>query len=33
MNRKINVALIYGGTRAGRFCDTVANWAATEALA
>lgn len=28
MNRKINVALVYGSTRAGRFCDTVANWAA-----
>ena len=33
MNRKINVALIYGGTRVGRFCDTVANWAAAEAFA
>lgn len=26
-NRKINVALIYGSTREGRFCDKVARWA------
>lgn len=26
----INVALIYGSTREGRFCDTVVNWAARE---
>lgn len=30
MNRKTNVALIYGSTREGRFCDKVANWAATQ---
>jgi NAD(P)H-dependent FMN reductase len=28
MENKIKVALIYGSTRAGRFCDTVASWAA-----
>lgn len=27
MNSKINVALIYGSTREGRFCDKVASWA------
>lgn len=27
MNDKINIALIYGSAREGRFCDTVANWA------
>lgn len=27
MNSKINVALIYGSTREGRFCDKVARWA------
>jgi len=27
MHSKIKVALIYGSTRAGRFCDTVASWA------
>lgn len=27
MAQRINVALIYGSTRAGRFCDTVALWA------
>jgi len=26
----INVALIYGSTREGRFCDKVAEWAASE---
>ncbi|MGH8501135.1 MAG: NADPH-dependent FMN reductase [Gammaproteobacteria bacterium] len=30
MNGKINVALIYGSTREGRFCDTVASWAGTQ---
>jgi len=28
VNSKIDVALIYGSTRSGRFCGTVANWAA-----
>jgi len=28
VNHKIDVALVYGSNRAGRFCDTVANWAA-----
>jgi NAD(P)H-dependent FMN reductase len=28
--RSINVALIYGSTREGRFCDTVGRWAASE---
>jgi NAD(P)H-dependent FMN reductase len=27
---KIRVAVIYGSTREGRFCDTVARWAASE---
>ncbi|HWU98130.1 MAG TPA: NAD(P)H-dependent oxidoreductase [Oxalicibacterium sp.] len=27
---KIRVALIYGSTREGRFCDTVAQWAAVQ---
>jgi NAD(P)H-dependent FMN reductase len=27
MKSKINVALIYGSTREGRFCDQVARWA------
>lgn len=26
MNTTLNLALIYGSTREGRFCDTVANW-------
>lgn len=26
MNEQINVALIYGSIREGRYCDTVANW-------
>ncbi|WNG38669.1 NAD(P)H-dependent oxidoreductase [Archangium violaceum] len=30
MERKMKVALIYGSTREGRFCDTVAKWAAAE---
>ena len=28
MNQKIKLALIYGSTREGRFCETVARWAA-----
>lgn len=28
MTEKLNMALIYGSTREGRFCDTVAGWAA-----
>ncbi|HSU30744.1 MAG TPA: NAD(P)H-dependent oxidoreductase [Bryobacteraceae bacterium] len=28
--RSINIALIYGSTREGRFCDTVGRWAAAE---
>ncbi len=27
MSKKIDLALIYGSTREGRFCDTVAGWA------
>jgi NAD(P)H-dependent FMN reductase len=30
MSSRIRVALIYGSTREGRFCDTVADWAATQ---
>jgi NAD(P)H-dependent FMN reductase len=30
MEKKIELALIYGSTRKGRFCDTVAAWAAEE---
>jgi len=30
MNNLIKVALIYGSTREGRFCDTIANWTAEE---
>ena len=30
MESRINVALIYGSTRAGRFCDKVAVWAAKQ---
>lgn len=30
MNTAVKAALIYGSTREGRFCDTVANWAAGE---
>lgn len=33
MDSRINVALIYGSTREGRFCDTVAGWVATELIA
>jgi NAD(P)H-dependent FMN reductase len=29
-NDKIKIGLIYGSTRNGRFCDTVARWAANE---
>jgi NAD(P)H-dependent FMN reductase len=28
VDSKIDVALVLGSTRAGRFCDTIANWAA-----
>ena len=30
MDNKVRVALIYGSTRKGRFCDKVAAWAAQE---
>jgi NAD(P)H-dependent FMN reductase len=30
MENKITVALIYGSTRAGRFCDKVATWVAKQ---
>lgn len=30
MGDTIHIGLIYGSTRAGRFCDTVAGWAAEE---
>jgi NAD(P)H-dependent FMN reductase len=30
MEQKVKVALIYGSTRTGRFCDKVAAWAAAE---
>ncbi len=30
MGQDIRVALIYGSTRIGRFCDTVARWAAAQ---
>jgi NAD(P)H-dependent FMN reductase len=30
MTTRLKLALIYGSTREGRFCDTVANWAAEE---
>ena len=30
MNDRVKVALIYGSTRKGRFCDKVAAWAANE---
>jgi NAD(P)H-dependent FMN reductase len=33
MDHKIKVALIYGSTRQGRFCDRVAQWAAGEIAA
>jgi NAD(P)H-dependent FMN reductase len=32
MEEQIRVALIYGSTREGRFCDKVANWAAEEIM-
>lgn len=32
METPIRIALIYGSTRQGRFCDTVARWAAVEIL-
>jgi NAD(P)H-dependent FMN reductase len=30
MSSRIRVALIYGSTREGRFCDTVAEWTAAQ---
>ncbi len=30
MESKLNVALIYGSTRSGRFCDKVAAWSAAQ---
>jgi NAD(P)H-dependent FMN reductase len=33
MNDRTKTALIYGSTREGRFCDTVAEWAARETRA
>jgi NAD(P)H-dependent FMN reductase len=30
MNPKLKIALIYGSTRPGRFCDKVASWVATQ---
>jgi NAD(P)H-dependent FMN reductase len=33
MEEAIRVALIYGSTRKGRFCDTVARWAASQIVA
>ena len=30
MKEKIKIALVYGSTRPGRFCDTVAGWTAAE---
>lgn len=33
MDHNIKVALIYGSTRQGRFCDKVAQWAASEIAA
>jgi NAD(P)H-dependent FMN reductase len=33
MESNVNVALIYGSTRKGRFCDTVARWAAEQITA
>ena len=30
MDRQMKVGLVYGSTRAGRFCDTVARWAAQQ---
>lgn len=33
MESKIKVGLIYGSTRAGRFCDTVASWTAKQITA
>src|SRR5258707_4819342 len=33
MTQKVRVGLIYGSTREGRFCDTVAQWAAAQIVA
>jgi NAD(P)H-dependent FMN reductase len=30
VDERVKVALIYGSTRKGRFCDTVARWAASQ---
>ncbi|HEX7036325.1 MAG TPA: NAD(P)H-dependent oxidoreductase [Pseudomonadales bacterium] len=30
MKRQLRLALVYGSTRTGRFCDVVARWAVTE---
>ncbi|WP_349434576.1 NAD(P)H-dependent oxidoreductase [Pararhizobium sp. A13] len=30
MNEKMNIAVVYGSARQGRFCDTVVNWVLTE---
>ena len=30
MDEQIRIALIYGSTRKGRFCDKVAGWAAEQ---
>src|ERR1041385_7270920 len=30
MEKKIKIGLVYGSTRPGRFCDTVARWAAAQ---
>ena len=30
MNDKLRLAMIYGSTREGRFCDTVADWTAAQ---
>jgi NAD(P)H-dependent FMN reductase len=32
VDTRIRIGLIYGSTRKGRFCDTVARWAAAEIL-
>ncbi|OBZ92365.1 FMN reductase [Pararhizobium polonicum] len=30
MNEKMTIAIVYGSTRQGRFCDTIVNWTLTE---
>lgn len=32
MVQKINLALVYGSARTGRFCDTVAGWAGSQIM-